>query len=443
MQKTAGVDMFIADLHIHSKYSLATSRDCVPEMLDFWARRKGLLLIGTGDFTHPAWRAELMEKLTPAEEGLYTLREDLRIRDETAGSQPASRFIVSGEISSIYKQDGRVRKVHNLILLPSLEAADKLSRRLEALGGNLHSDGRPIIGLASRDLLEITLETAPDAVFIPAHIWTPHFSLFGAYSGFDDIQACFGDLTSHIHALETGLSSNPAMNARLSALDGYTLVSNSDAHSPANLAREANLFNTELSYPHIARALDGRDPGAFCGTLEFFPEEGKYHYDGHRSCGVRMKPSEAMAAGGVCPVCGGRITVGVLHRMEALADRTEDADLPRVQYFESLIALREVIATSLGVAPSGKKVGVQYDAMLRRLGPELYILREAPLEDIARHAGERIAEGIRRLRSGQVDIQPGYDGEYGKIRLFDAQKAPSAVPQRKNKPQSRTQANNS
>lgn len=435
--------MFVADFHIHSKYSLATSRDCVPEMLNVWARRKGLRLIGTGDFTHPAWRAELMEKLVPAEEGLYTLRKDLRIQDETAGSQPAPRFIVSGEISSIYRHDGRVRKVHNLILLPSLEAADKLSRRLEALGGNLHSDGRPIIGLSSRDLLEITLETAPDAVFIPAHIWTPHFSLFGAYSGFDDIRACFGDLTTHIHALETGLSSNPAMNARLSALDGYTLVSNSDAHSPANLAREANLFDTELSYPHIVRALDGRDPGAFFGTLEFFPEEGKYHYDGHRSCGVRMKPSETMAAGGVCPVCGGRITVGVLHRVEALADRAEDAEPPRVQYFESLIALREVIAASLGVTPASKKVRVQYDAMLRGLGPELYILREAPLEDIARHVGERIAEGIRRLRSGQADIQPGYDGEYGKIQLFDAQELPPAVPERKNKPQGRTQAENS
>jgi uncharacterized protein (TIGR00375 family) len=413
--------MFVADFHIHSQYSRATSRSCVPEMLDAWARRKGLRLIGTGDFTHPAWRAELVEKLIPAEEGLYTLREGLRIQDETAGSQPAARFIVSGEISSIYKQDGKVRKVHNLILLPSLDAADHLARRLEALGCNLSSDGRPIIGLSSRDLLELTLETAPDAIFIPAHIWTPHFSLFGAYSGFDDIQACFGDMTPHIHALETGLSSNPAMNARLSALDGYTLVSNSDAHSPANLAREANLFDTELSYPHIARALDGRDPGAFRGTLEFFPEEGKYHYDGHRKCRVCMKPSETAAAEGVCPVCGGRITVGVLHRVEALADRAEHAEPPHVQYFESLIALREVIAASLGMTPASKKVGTQYDAMLRGLGPELYILREAPPEDIARHAGELIAEAIRRLRSGQVHIQPGYDGEYGKISLFDAQ----------------------
>ena len=425
MQKAAGIVMFVADFHIHSRYSLATSRDCVPEMLDVWARRKGLSLIGTGDFTHPAWRAELMEKLTSAEEGLYTLREDLRIKDDTAGCQPAARFIVSGEISSIYKQDGRVRKVHNLILLPSLEAADKMSRRLEALGCNLSSDGRPIIGLSSRNLLEITLETAPDAVFVPAHIWTPHFSLFGAYSGFDDIQACFGDLTAHIHALETGLSSNPAMNARLSALDGYTLVSNSDAHSPANLAREASLFDAELSYPHIAQALDGRNPGAFLGTLEFFPEEGKYHYDGHRGCGVRMKPSETMAANGVCPVCGGRITVGVLHRVEALADRAEAAKPPRVQYFESLIALREVIAASFGVTTASKKAGAQYAAMLRELGPELFILRDAPLEDIARHADARIAEGIRRLRSGQVDIQPGFDGEYGKIRLFDPQELPS------------------
>lgn len=264
--------MFIADFHIHSKYSRATSKDCVPEMLEFWARREGIDLIGTGDFTHPAWREELKEKLVPAEEGLYTLKDDFRQEAQVAGGNPQPRFMVTGEISSIYKKNGRVRKVHNLILLPGLEHAESLSRRLEAIG-NLRSDGRPILGLDSRDLLEIVLDTCPEAILIPAHIWTPHFSLYGAYSGFDHIQECFEDLTGYIYALETGLSSDPPMNWRLSALDGFALVSNSDAHSPANLGREANLFDTGLSYPHILQALKNRTTREFYGTLEFFPRK--------------------------------------------------------------------------------------------------------------------------------------------------------------------------
>ena len=410
--------MFIADLHIHSKYSRATSRECVPEVLELWARRKGLGLIGTGDFTHPAWREELKEKLTPSEEGLYILKKDFRREDDTAGPEFIPRFIVSGEISSIYKKNGRVRKVHNLILLPGLEHAEALSRRLETVG-NLHSDGRPILGLDSRSLLEITLDVCPEAMFIPAHIWTPHFSLFGAYSGFDDITECFEDLTGHIHALETGLSSDPPMNRRISALDGFTLVSNSDAHSPGNLAREANLFNTELSYPHIAQALEDRDSDRFYGTLEFFPEEGKYHYDGHRSCKVRLKPADSKAASGICPVCGGRLTAGVLHRVEALADRDEGCLPPSAKHFESLVPLGEVIASSIGLSPASLKVKEKYDELVHSLGPELFILREATLGDIELKAGPCIAEGIRRLRLGKVEIEPGYDGEYGKVKIMD------------------------
>lgn len=412
--------MFIADLHIHSRYSRATSRDCVPEMLELWARRKGLDLIGTGDFTHPAWREELKEKLIPAEEGLYTLKDGFQQPDDVAGNRRKPRFILSGEISSIYKKNGRVRKVHNLILLPDLEGADALSRRLEAIG-NLHSDGRPILGLDSRDLLEITLDVCPEAIFIPAHIWTPHFSLFGTYSGFDDIRECFEDLTDHIPALETGLSSDPPMNWRVSALDHFTLVSNSDAHSPANLAREANLFDTELSYPHILRALQNRDTAEFSGTIEFFPEEGKYHYDGHRSCGVCLKPAETLALSGICPACGGRITVGVLHRAELLADRAEGFALPSAKRFERLVPLREVIAASAGLSSSNGKVQAVYERLLQSLGPELFILREAPGDDIERKAGPLVAEGVRRLRSGEVKIAPGYDGEYGKISILDRQ----------------------
>lgn len=272
--------MYIADLHIHSAYSRATSRACDAPNLDLWARRKGIGLVGTGDFTHPAWRQALREALEPAEDGFYTLRPALRLPADTAGADEPPRFVVTGEISSIYKKDGRTRKVHSLILLPGLDAADALAERLARIG-NIRSDGRPILGLDCRDLLEITLDACPEAVFIPAHIWTPHFSLFGAFSGFDTIEACFGDLAGHVHALETGLSSDPPMNWRVPALDRFTLVSNSDAHSPARLGREANLLDVPPGYAALRAALETGE--GFAGTIEFFPEEGKYHLDGHRA----------------------------------------------------------------------------------------------------------------------------------------------------------------
>ena len=359
--------MLIADLHIHSKYSRATSHDCEPEMLDLWARRKGIGLVGTGDFTHPAWRAELLDKLQPAEDGLYTLRESLRLADKTAGKYDAPRFVVTGEISSIYKKNGKTRKVHNLILLPGLEAAERLSQKLEAIG-NIHSDGRPILGLDSRDLLEITLDTCPEAVFIPAHIWTPHFSLFGAFSGFDVIEECFEDLTPYIHALETGLSSDPPMNWRISALDGYALISNSDAHSPAKLGREANLLDIEPSYAGLSDALQGRSPAALTGTLEFFPEEGKYHWDGHRACGLCLDPGETEACGGRCLSAAKKSPIGVQHRVEQLADRPEGFSLPGARPFESLVPLPDVIAASTGLSASGLKVARGIKRFWRSLG---------------------------------------------------------------------------
>ena len=410
--------MLIADLHIHSKYSRATSRESVPEFLELWSRRKGIHLLGTGDFTHPAWRAELAEKLAPAEDGLYTLRDEFRLQDGTVRPEDKPRFAVTGEISSIYKKNGKVRKVHNVIILPGLEAAESLSRKLEAIG-NIHSDGRPILGLDSRDLLEITLDSCPDAIFIPAHIWTPHFSLFGAFSGFDTIEECFEDLTPEIHALETGLSSDPPMNWRISALDSYTLVSHSDAHSPSKLGREANLLDIPYSYSALSDAIQGRNPDGFLGTIEFFPEEGKYHYDGHRNCGLCLKPSETANYGGKCPVCERKITIGVEHRVEELADRREGYVKPDAKPFESLIPLPEVIAASTGLSTGSSKVNLQYEAMLKKIGPEFYILREAPLEDIGRVAGPCIEEGIRRLRDGRVERTPGYDGEYGTIQLLD------------------------
>ena len=409
--------MFIADLHIHSKYSRATSGECVPEYLDLWARRKGIDLIGTGDFTHPAWREELEQKLEPAEEGLYRLKASCRLPDNIANLRRDPRFVLTGEISSIYKKNGRVRKVHNLILLPGLEQAQRLARRLE-LVGNLHSDGRPILGLDSRDLLEIMLECCPEAVLIPAHIWTPHFSMFGAFSGFDTVEECFEDLTPHIRAVETGLSSDPPMNWRLSALDRFALISNSDAHSPQKLGREANLFDTELCYPALVRAMEGRGAPGLAGTIEFFPEEGKYHFDGHRNCKVCLSPAEAEKTGGLCPVCGKRLTPGVLHRVEQLADRPADFRPAGALPYESLAPLPEVIAASSGLSAASGKVAARYQALLHSLGPEFTILREIPLEEIRAVAGACIAEGIGRMRAGQVERSPGFDGEYGKIHLL-------------------------
>ena len=408
--------MYIADLHIHSRYSRATSKECDPEHLDLWARRKGIHIVGTGDFTHQAWRDELREKLVPAEEGLYILKDEFQIKDGIAPDGQNPRFVITGEISSIYKKNGKTRKVHNLILLPGLEAADKISAKLETIG-NIHSDGRPILGLDSRDLLEILLDISPDAVLVPAHIWTPHFSLFGAFSGFDTIEECFEDLTPHIHALETGLSSDPPMNWRLSALDSFQLISNSDAHSPAKLGREANLLNIELSYSDLTRAIQ-TGQGLY-GTIEFFPEEGKYHFDGHRKCGLVLTPSETKEYGGICPVCKKKITIGVQHRVEQLADRPEDYLRPDAKPFESLVPLPEVIAASTGMSAGGKKVNAQFEKMLSELGPEFSILREVPLEDIRHSAGACVEEGIRRLRRGEVRRDPGYDGEYGKIHLIE------------------------
>ena len=408
--------MYIADLHIHSRYSRATSRDCTPEHLDLWARRKGIHILGTGDFTHPGWRQELEDKLVPAEEGFYRLKDELRIKDSLGGRGGSPRFVVSGEISSIYKKNGKVRKVHNVILLPGLSEAELLSRKLETIG-NIHSDGRPILGLDSRDLLEITLEICPDAIFVPAHIWTPQFSMFGAFSGFDTIEECFEDLTPYIRAFETGLSSDPPMNWRLSALDHLQMISNSDAHSPAKLGREANLLDIDLCYKGLYDAV--QEGKGLKGTIEFFPEEGKYHYDGHRKCNLCLSPGEAIKYHGKCPVCGRKLTLGVSHRIQQLADREDGFIRPEALPFESLVPLEEVIAASTGHSPASAKVRRQYEELLGSLGTEFEILREIPEGDIGKKAGYFIAEGIRRLRQGKVQRFPGFDGEYGIIRLFE------------------------
>lgn len=410
--------MYIADLHIHSRYSRATSRDCTPEYLDLWARRKGIHIVGSGDFTHPAWREELKEKLEPAEDGLFTLKEEFRIKDDTVADTLTPRFVITGEISSIYKKNGRVRKVHSLILLPGLEQAQLLAEKLAAIG-NIHSDGRPILGLDCRDLLEIALELCPEAIYVPAHIWTPHFSLFGAFSGFDSVEECFGDLSTHIHAMETGLSSDPPMNWRVSALDKYQLISNSDAHSPAKLGREANLLDIDLCYEGLRRAV--QEGQGLAGTIEFFPEEGKYHFDGHRKCSLCLTPSETEKFNGICPVCGKKITIGVSHRVEQLADRAEGFVRENAKRFESLVPLPEVIGASVGHSAASAKVQREYRNMLCSLGPEFAILRDIPLEEIRSLSGQLISEGIGRLREGRVERIPGFDGEYGTVKLFEAE----------------------
>lgn len=407
--------MYIADLHIHSHYSRATSKDCKPEYLDLWARRKGIGIIGSGDFTHPAWRWELEEKLEPTGNGLYVIKKEYRIHDPLVPDSIQPHFVITGEISSIYKKYGRVRKVHSLILLPGLYAAEQLSLKLEAIG-NIHSDGRPILGLDCHDLLEILLTVCPEAVYVPAHIWTPHFSLFGAFSGFDSVEECYGDLSPHIYAVETGLSSDPPMNWRVSALDRYQLISNSDAHSPAKLGREANLLDIALSYEQLRKAIQTGE--GLAGTIEFYPEEGKYHYDGHRKCGICLSPLETSKYGGICPVCGRKLTIGVSHRIEQLADRPQGYQKQGAAHFESLVPLPEIIGASVGHSPASMKVEREYQVMLQKLGPEFSILRDIPLAEIRSVSGILIAEGIGRLRKGEVTRLPGFDGEYGTIRLF-------------------------
>ena len=406
---------FIADLHIHSHFSRATSGNLVPLQLWIWAQKKGILLLGTGDFTHPGWVTELQENLVEAEPGLFRLKPDAA--REVEGQVPAScrsdvRFVLSGELSCIYKKDGKTRKVHHLILLPDFPSLDRLNRSLARIG-NIRSDGRPILGLDSKNLLELALEASDRAFFIPAHIWTPWFSLFGSKSGFDTIEECFDDLTPHIRALETGLSSDPDMNRLLSRLDGYSLVSNSDAHSPAKLGREANLFETVLDYDHVIKAMATAE--GLEGTIEFFPEEGKYHLDGHRKCSICLEPEETRGHGGICPQCGKPLTVGVLSRVHDLADRERPAS---GKPFFSLIPLPEILSEILSCGPSTGKVLSAYEDLLTRLGPELKILTDCPEERIAETGGPLLAQAIGRMRRNEVIRTGGYDGEYGVIRLF-------------------------
>ncbi|MFH5882808.1 UvrD-helicase domain-containing protein [Halalkalibaculum sp. DA3122] len=409
---------YIADLHVHSHYSRATSKDLNLESLYQWAKIKGINVVGTGDFTHPAWFAELKEKLRPDGNGLYVLKDPPR-EEAIPGTVTRDidvRFCLSTEISSIYKYGDRVRKNHNLVYAPDLETVARINHRLSSIG-NLEADGRPILGLPSRDLLEIVLETSGRAHLVPAHIWTPWFSTLGSKAGYDSMEACFRDLTPHIFAVETGLSSDPEMNWRLSALDQYTLISNSDAHSPSKLGREANIIDTGLSYDELFDSFKTRD--GFLGTYEFYPEEGKYHHDGHRKCNIALPPEVTKRYQKKCPECGKPLTVGVLHRVVDLADRGDSRKPENAAGYKYIIPIPEVLGEIEGVGPKTKTVRRKYRDVISKYGNEFSLLHEVPTDEIRKNSGPVLAEAISRIRNNEVTPKAGYDGVYGVVKVFE------------------------
>lgn len=406
---------FIADFHLHSKFSRATSKDMEVETLARWAKKKGITLLGTGDFTHPTYYAELRSKLEPSANGLFRLKKE----------DQGVHYILTTEVSNIYSQEGRPRRIHTLIFAPSFEIVDEIRSKLGTLG-KLSSDGRPIFGFSAKDLVRMILDISEDCLIVPAHAWTPWFSLFGANSGFNSIEECFGEMASHIYAIETGLSSDPEMNWRLSALDSVTLISNSDAHSPNRLGREANGFDCDLDYREIMEILRKKDRRKFLFTIEFFPEEGKYHYDGHRQCGVIFSPGETRSHQYLCPKCQKRLTIGVMHRVEELSDRQEGfipkSAIPSIH----LLPLEEIIAEGLGVRIGTRAVESEYDRLVEQGGSEFHILLYATPDELSTFVPPRILEGIIKMRQGKVSILPGHDGVYGKINLFPEEEAVEA-----------------
>jgi len=411
----------IVDLHIHSHHSRATSRDCTLEGLYRWGKIKGINIIGTGDFTHPEWFAEIQDKLVPAEGGLYALREDLAEAIDRELPQSVRgeliRFIPTVEIATIYSKGGKVRKLHQLIVMPDFKGVSEMNARLDRIG-NLKADGRPILGLDSKELLRHTLEVNPEALYIPAHIWTPWFGMFGSKSGFDSIQETYEELAPEIKAVETGLSSDPAMNRRVTNLDGIAVISNSDAHSPQKLGREATIVEADPTFADVFGAIKSND-NRLAGTIEFFPEEGKYHSDGHRICDVRFKPAETKAHNGICPKCSKPLVVGVEYRVDELADRDDGTHDKRVEY---IVPLAEVLAELRGVkSVSGKAVLADYHNSIAQLGSEFDILRKIPV-DAVKAFSPMTGLAVERIRTNAVHREPGFDGVFGTIKVFkDAQ----------------------
>ncbi|MCB4791370.1 MAG: endonuclease Q family protein [Elusimicrobia bacterium] len=410
---------FIADLHIHSHYSLATSKNLTPEHLDLWAQLKGIDVIATGDCIHPAWLKELKEKLEPNKSGLYRLKDRYRLRTEDIKLPKKVKkeinFILQTELSCIYKKNGKVRKVHSITILPDFASAEKLQKQLEKKG-NIESDGRPILGIDAKNILAMTLVSNDKAFVIPAHIWTPWFSVLGQNSGFDSISECYEDLTKYIFALETGLSSDPPMNWACSFLDGFRLVSNSDAHSPEKLGREANIFDTELSYDGVYNAL--KNDSGFTGTIEFFPEEGKYHFDGHRKCGICFSPGESIKHKGICPVCKKSVTKGVASRVESLSDRKDLNGFKNRKEFYSITSLPSILSEILSCGVASRKVKEAYFDVIDKVGSDFYTLLFAGLDEIRHRKGEVLSEAVKRLRQKKVHIKEGFDGKFGRIKVF-------------------------
>ena len=420
---------YIADLHIHSRFSRACSPELTLPNIEKWCRIKGINIIGTGDFTHPQWFKEMREQLEESEcDGLYRLKPNFQFPisnfQKNAKYQiPNSKtvfFICSTELSCIYSRGGRGRRVHHVVLAPSLEVVDKIIKELEKRGKNLKSDGRPILGIDSEELLKMLLEIDERILLIPAHAWTPWFAIFGSESGFDSIEECFGKMSKHIYAIETGLSSDPAMNWRLSALDKITLISNSDAHSLPNLGREVNVFETKekISYDWLASVFKNKDQKQFKYTIEFFPEEGKYHFDGHRLCGVRLSPKETKKNKGLCPVCKKPVTVGAMNRIDGLANREEGLMPDRSIPYKSLVPLEKIIAEAFGVKSNTKGVKAEYEKLTQQGGSEFGVLLDRSEEELMKMTEPRIVEAISRVRAGKLLILPGYDGEYGTVKVF-------------------------
>ncbi len=407
----------IADFHIHSKYSRATSREMEVETLALWAEKKGINLLGTGEFTHPQYFAELQGALEPLGNGLFKLK-----------TRPSPvRFVLTVEVSNIFSVPKGLKRIHTVIIAPSFEAVQKINTSLGRLG-KLGSDGRPIFGFHVKQIVKIALDASPDCLVVPAHAWTPWFSVYGANSGFDSLEECFEEEAKNIFAIETGLSSDPAMNWRLSALDKITLLSNSDSHSPSRIGREANVFDCEMDYLEIIRAIREKDRKKLLYTIEFFPEEGKYHFDGHRACDLVLAPSESKKLNKVCPRCGKKLTIGVLHRVEDLADREEGFVPPNAIPFKNMVPLDEIIADAFGQNVGTKAVDQEYEKLIKQIGPELSILFDRSREKLASVASPQVTEGILQVREGRVEIQPGYDGVYGKIKVFKEGAQPAGVP---------------
>lgn len=405
----------IADLHVHSKYAMACSKKLELPAIAEWAEKKGIGLVGTSDFTHPAWFRSLNELLesSPNEPGLYRLK-----------TAPATRFICTSEVACIYSRGGSVRRVHLVLFAPSLKVVGELNATLAKRGAKLASDGRPILGIDSEELLRVMLGVDPRCFMVPAHAWTPWFAIFGSKSGFDTIEECFGELTPHITAIETGMSSDPMMNWRLSMLDSITLISNSDAHSLPHLGREANVFEGErASYDAVIGAMRKRmypeteTTLTLTSTIEFFPEEGRYHVDGHRACDVRMEPEETKKHKGICPRCNRPLTIGVMNRIAVLADRAVGLQPKGAAPFKSIVPLEEIIATECGVGVHSKKVQAEYERIVSRT-PEFEVLLYQSYDQLAAYVPKRIVDGIQRVREGRVTVKPGYDGVYGVVDMY-------------------------